>query len=394
MRNRKRIAVIIGTRPEAIKLAPVVLDLAEHADALVTRVILSGQHAHLVGPVLDLFDIEPHRDLEIMTHAQSLADLTARALHSLDGLLEDEQPDLILVQGDTTTVFAAALAAFYRGVPVGHVEAGLRTGDMRQPFPEEMNRRAAALVTDLHFAPTPRAKAALLSEGVRSESVFVTGNTVADALRLVLERAPGEPSVIPLGRTSRRLLSDLLDGDDFLLVEVHRRENIPEGVSAVCQAVHRAVADLGLQALVSVHPNPKVREIMLPALQAHDGVHLLEPMDYPTFVGLAARARVILTDSGGLQEEAPSFGTPVVVARNHTERPEASDAGLAKIAGADADALANAVAEFHSNPLPRPAPGETLPSPYGDGRAAARISQAVLNYFGEGERPADYAPPV
>jgi len=274
------------------------------------------------------------------------------------------------------------------------VEAGLRTGDMRQPFPEEMNRRAATLVTELHFAPTPRAKAALLSEGVAGERVFVTGNTVTDALRLVLERSPGEPSVIPLGRTSRRLLRDVLDGDDFLLVEVHRRENIPEGIAAVCQAIQASVADLGLQALVSVHPNPQVREIMLPALQAKDGVHLLEPMDYPTFVGLAARARVILTDSGGLQEEAPSFGTPVVVARNHTERPEATEAGLAKIAGTTAESLTRAVAEFHTYPLPRPEPGETLPSPYGDGYAAARISRAILNYFGEEERPADYEPPA
>jgi UDP-N-acetylglucosamine 2-epimerase (non-hydrolysing) len=388
--HRHRVLILIGTRPEAVKLAPVALELRDHPDLFDTRVVLSGQHAHLVRPVLEQFGLEADADLAVMTHSQSLSGLTARALEAVDGMLEQERPELLLVQGDTTTVFAGALAAFYRGIPVGHVEAGLRTGDLRQPFPEEFNRRAAAIVTQLHFAPTPRAQQTLLAEGVPAANVFITGNTVTDALRLTVATAKGEPEVTPLGRTEPRLLSGLVGTAGFVLVEVHRRENIPLGIAEVCEAVDHIVRAHGLHAVVSVHPNPKVREIVVPRLSSVDGVHLVEPTEYATFVQLVALARLALTDSGGLQEEAPSFGTPVVVARNHTERPEAVELGLSIVAGTQRDRLIAAADELLAREPARPAPGTTLPSPFGDGFAARRTREAIEHVLSDAARPADY----
>lgn len=390
MPDRRRVLVLIGTRPEAVKLAPVVLALGEGPRRLEARVALSGQHAHLVRPVLEHFGIEAHVDLAVGSHAQTLAGLTARALEAVDGLLERERPDALVVQGDTTTVFAGALAAFYRRVPVAHVEAGLRTGDLLQPFPEEFNRRAAAIVADLHLAPTPRARDALLAEGHSPSRIYVTGNTVTDALRLTVRQGGAEPTVVPLGREERQTLGETLGGGEFVLVEVHRRENLPHGIVEVAEAVAALCARTGLQALVSVHPNPEVREALVPRLSGAPGVHLVEPMDYPVFVRTVARARLVITDSGGLQEEAPSFGTPVVVARNHTERPEAAEAGLAVIAGTERQSLLEAADRMLARPLVRPAEGATLASPFGDGFASERIRDALEHALCGGPRPEDY----
>ncbi len=391
MTRRHRVLILIGTRPEAIKLAPVALELREHSTTFDTRVVLSGQHAHLVRPVLDHFGVEADADLAVMTHAQALGGLTARALEAIDGVLEQERPELLLVQGDTTTVFAGALAAFYRGVPVGHVEAGLRTGDLHQPFPEEFNRRAAAIVTQLHFAPTPRARQALLDERVPAESIYLTGNTVTDAVRLTVVRAEAEPEVTPLGRSEPRRLRELVGDGDFLLVEVHRRESIPQGIAEVCEAVDQVSRAHRVAVVISVHPNPRVREIVVPRLAGVANVHLVEPTDYPVFVQLVARARLALTDSGGLQEEAPSFGTPVVVARNQTERPEAVEQGLSIVAGTQRERLVAAVDELLGREPVRPEPGTTLPSPFGDGFTARRTREAIEHFLAGGPRPPDYA---
>lgn len=386
----RSVLVVIGTRPEAVKLAPVVRALADNGEPLRVQVALSGQHAHMVRPVLDLFGIEPDADLAIMTHGQSLCQITARALTALDHLLDEMAPDLVLVQGDTTTVLSGALAAFYKKIPVGHVEAGLRTGDLWQPFPEEMNRRATGIVTNLHFAPTMRAKEALLAEGIPQDGIYVTGNTVTDALRLVMAKEPEAPHVCLLGVDESLPVNCLTGGREYILMEVHRRESIPDGIRAACRVVRTTARERRWAALVSVHPNPAVRAIVVEELANVPEVSLLEPTDYQVFVPLAAAARLIVTDSGGLQEEAPSFGVPVVVARNRTERPEGVAGGVTFLGGLTEDSLLAAVAAALEKPFVRPEPGETFLSPYGDGRCSERIVRAILHFFGLGARPEDY----
>jgi UDP-N-acetylglucosamine 2-epimerase (non-hydrolysing) len=372
----KTVAVVIGTRPEAIKLAPVVVCLGKEP-AIRTVVCLSGQHRGMLGPVLDLFGIRPDVDLDLMRPGQSLAALTARGIEKLDGFLGETQPDLVLAQGDTTTVLCAALASFYRRVPFGHVEAGLRTGDLSAPWPEEANRVLATRLAALHFAPTAQARDNLLEEGVDPATVLVTGNTGIDALFLALDRK--RPAVGPWeGRGGR-----------IVLVTAHRRENFGPPLVAICQAV----ADLAGrfpsdQFVLPVHPNPNVGQDVRRILDnpadprlARRNVHLVEPLDYGRFVALMEACTLILTDSGGIQEEAPSLGKPVLVLRESTERPEAVAAGTVRLVGHDRARIVRDATTLLTDPdtLARMSRRQ---NPFGDGHAARRIVERCREFLG------------
>jgi UDP-N-acetylglucosamine 2-epimerase (non-hydrolysing) len=354
------VLAIFGTRPEAIKLAPVVRALAAEPD-LAVRVAVTGQHRELLDQVLAVFGIAPDHDLAVMVAGQSLPELTGRLLPRLDRVIASEAPAAVLVQGDTTTALVAALAAFYRRVPVGHVEAGLRTNDRHAPFPEEINRRLVSVLTTWHFAPTPGARDALLGEGIAAANVLVTGNTVIDALRHVL--ATTEPPLGTLPAPGRRLL----------LVTAHRRESFGPPLESLCRAIRR-IADRhpDLEVCYPVHPNPNVREPVHRILGAHPRVQLLEPLDYVAFAHLLARADIVLTDSGGIQEEGPALGKPVLVARDVTERPEAVAAGVAELVGTDEERIVTRVGRLLDDPAAYAAMARAV-SPYGDGRAGERI---------------------
>ena len=359
MSARRRIMVVIGTRPEAIKMAPLVLALREQPWADV-RVLATAQHRQMLDQVLDVFGIVPDIDLDIMQPGQALTTLTARLLLKLDDVLKDERPDIVLLQGDTTTVMSVALACFYHRIPIGHVEAGLRTGDLDNPFPEEMNRIVAGRLARWHFAPTATSRDNLLREGFAPEQVFVTGNTVIDALQQVAGRD------LDLG-------VDVDPDKRLVLVTAHRRENFGEPFRAICRAI-RELADTNPDTafLYPVHPNPNILEPARELLSGHPRITLCAPLDYLPFVAAMKRAHVILTDSGGVQEEAPALGKPVLVLRHETERPEAVDAGVVKLVGTDHGAI---VAE--TNRLLRDGAAWRAMargvSPYGDGRACARI---------------------
>ncbi|HET9949834.1 MAG TPA: UDP-N-acetylglucosamine 2-epimerase (non-hydrolyzing), partial [Longimicrobiales bacterium] len=328
-----RALIVIGTRPEAIKMAPVVDALRARAPDVETRVALTGQHTRLVDQVLEVFALEPDYDLGIMQEGQSLHDVMRLALAGLKGVLEDARPDVVLVEGDTATVFAGALAGFFERTKVGHVEAGLRTGDRWAPFPEEMLRRLTDVVADWHFAPTKRAVEALLAEGLPPEHVHLTGNTVVDALLAV--RAQARPVRDP---ALARVLSE--PGARVVLLTAHRRESFGRPLENVFAGV-RALADRApdVHVVYPVHPNPNVAGPARERLADHPRVHLTEPLDYPDLVTALERASLVLTDSGGIQEEAPTLGTPVLVLREKTERPEAVEAGVAERVGTDPDAL-------------------------------------------------------
>jgi UDP-N-acetylglucosamine 2-epimerase len=339
----KRLSFIFGTRPEAIKLYPVILAARRYGD-LETHVCATGQHRHMLDQVLTAFGIAPDVDLGLMQQDQTLAALTARAVTAIDGYLAQHQPDLVLVQGDTTTTFCATLASFYRHIPVAHVEAGLRTWNKASPFPEEVNRVLVSHVAELHFAPTAWAKSNLLREGVPEHRIFVTGNTVIDALRLVAERARRQTPDIP------GLPAELLDGArpaSIVLITGHRRENFGAGFRSICQAIADLASRFRDTAFVyPVHLNPNVRQPVFDMLSQHDNVYLLEPLSYLAFVALMDRSRIILTDSGGVQEEAPSLGKPVLVMRDTTERPEVVEAGLARLVGCAREAIVEGVSDL------------------------------------------------
>jgi UDP-N-acetylglucosamine 2-epimerase (non-hydrolysing) len=364
----------MGTRPEAIKMAPVVSELRRRADEFNSLVLTTAQHRHLLDQVLSDFSIRPDVDLNLMQHDQSLAGFASRALTALADKFEEMKPDAVLIQGDTTTVMMAALAAFYNNVAVGHVEAGLRSFDKRNPFPEEINRRVASCLVDMHFAPTERARRNLLNEGVPAESVFVTGNTIVDALRSISVEGAFQ--------------DERLNGIDFeasrvLLVTAHRRENHGAPLREICRGLEMLVNRFeDVELVYPVHPNPNVAGAVEESLGGIERVHLVEPVSYPDLLRLMSRCRLILTDSGGLQEEAPSFHKPVLILREVTERPEVVEAGAGKIVGTDAERIAREAGRLLSDRAAYRSMSE-VENPFGDGRAAERIVEAIRRRFRE-----------
>ena len=362
------ISIVLGTRPEAIKLAPVIQCFRRNT-RLDTQVILTGQHREMVAQVMDWFGLTAQFDLAIMQTQQTLTDITCRSLQGLQSLFEQIQPRLVLVQGDTTTAFAAALAAFYQQIPVGHVEAGLRTDDLFNPYPEEANRRLISQIAQLHFAPTVQSVENLKRSGIQ-QGIYHTGNTVIDALLSVADRSPDCP--IPgLDWSKYRVI----------LATVHRRENWGsplETIAASFLEILNACPDTAL--LLPLHRNPVVREPLQAALGHHPRVFLTDPLDYPALVGAIQRSTLLLTDSGGLQEEAPSLGKPVLVLRETTERPEAVIAGTAKLVGTDRSRIVAAAIDLLENPVSYSAMANAL-NPFGDGQASDRILQRVLKYL-------------
>ena len=371
-----KIAVIFGTRPEAIKLAPIILALRQDRQ-LVCRVCVTGQHRRMLDQVLEAFAIQPDADLDLMEPNQSLSRLTARAIEALDQYLHQEKPDLVLVQGDTTTVFCATLAAFYHKIPVGHVEAGLRTGDLNAPWPEEANRVLTTRLARLHFAPTTTSRDHLLNEGIPEERIFVTGNSVIDALLLARARVKAHPPAIP------GLPAGVWGQQPLVLITGHRRENFGGGFEAICQAIAELAERFPrVHWVFPVHLNPRVREPVDRILSAGNqgNIHLIEPLPYLPFVALMDRASIILTDSGGVQEEAPSLGKPVLVMRDTTERPEAIAAGTVLLVGADYDRIVGAASRLLTDPTAHQAMARAI-NPYGDGQATGRILAACRSYL-------------
>jgi UDP-N-acetylglucosamine 2-epimerase (non-hydrolysing) len=369
MTNKKRVCIILGTRPEAIKLAPVI-QVFQKSSAFESQVILTGQHREMVEQVMQLFNIKADYNLEIMQVQQSLNDITCRSLQGLEALFKEKKPDLVVVQGDTTTAFAAALAAFYQKIPIGHVEAGLRTDDIFNPYPEEANRRLISQITQLHFAPTPWAVENLHRSGVLGE-IHMTGNTVIDAL-------------LNVAATQAVCNVPGLDWDSYrvLLATVHRRENWGEPLLAIAQGFLQILDKFPDTAmLLPLHRNPTVRIPLQELLGNHPRIFLTEPLDYGELVGAIGRSHLLLTDSGGLQEEAPSLGKPVLVLRDTTERPEAVAAGTAKLVGTTSENIFAAAAELLSDPDAYEAMANAI-NPFGDGHAAERILQIVQNYLG------------
>lgn len=386
MKN-KTISVIFGTRPEAIKLAPVILALKKKR-GIRCQVCVTAQHRQMLDQVLDIFGITPDVDLNLMKRNQTLAGLTSRAITAVDGYLSREKPDLVLVQGDTTTVFAASLAAFYQHIPVGHVEAGLRTGNLQSPWPEELNRVLTTRMAGLHFAPTQNNRKNLIKEGILSKDIVVTGNTVIDALFIALAKVKKKPPRIPgLPSALQSEISNLKSEIKMVLITGHRRENLGEGFENICHAIAQLARQFPETHFVyPVHLNPRVREPVMRILGAASSravlpnVHLIEPLDYLSFVALMNRATLILTDSGGVQEEAPSLGKPVIVMRDTTERPEAVKAGTVKVVGADTRNIVKGVSQL----LTRPALFKTMSAshnPYGDGHATERIVSACRAFL-------------
>ena len=370
----RKIMLVFGTRPEAIKMAPVVDAIKLHPD-LQPLVVVTAQHREMLDQVLSLFEIVPDYDLNIMQPGQSLPDITARILTQLHPIMMEEQPDMALVHGDTSTTLAAALSAFYARVNVGHVEAGLRTGNMKAPWPEEMNRRLTAPLSDIHFAPTQLAKRNLLNESTSEESIYVTGNTVIDALLTVSEKL----------NTSKELQEQMSARFPFLdsskrmiLVTGHRRENFGDGFIRICNAIAEIASRDDIQIVYPVHLNPNVQKPVLDILADFSNVHLIDPQDYLPFVYLMTKSHLILTDSGGVQEEAPSLGKPVLVMRDTTERPEAVSAGTVKLVGTDQSMIVSSINELLDDETSYSIMSEAH-NPYGDGKASERIAQ-VLAY--------------
>lgn len=382
--RRKKILVFMGTRPEAIKLAPVVRVLRESDDFSCT-VVATGQHREMFRQVTEQFGVQVDADLEVMRPNQSLAGLTARLMDAIDPCLERLQPDMALVQGDTTTVLVAALACFYRRIPIGHVEAGLRTGNIWSPFPEEVNRRLATPIVSLHFAPTESARQALLREGVDPERIAVTGNTVIDALLSEVRLQERDPTV---ARQMDEELGGLLGADwasrPMVLITGHRRENFGDGIEQICEAILRLAGLFPDHRFVyPVHLNPNVKTAVEKLLGGRENVALIPPQGYRSFVALMRHCRIVLTDSGGVQEEAPSLGKPVLVMRDTTERPEGVLAGTALLTGPKAGAIVDHAARLLSDEAAYRKMA-TAKNPYGDGTASVRILESIRRYFGVG----------
>ena len=378
-----KVMTVFGTRPEAIKMAPVVLELKKHQDEIETVVAVTAQHRQMLDQVLHLFKIKPDYDLDIMSQGQTLYDITSRAMNGLKEVLEKEKPDLVLVHGDTTTTFAGALASYYSQTAVGHVEAGLRTGDIYSPFPEEMNRKLTGAIASFHFAPTETAKANLLREGVDPEKIYVTGNTVIDALMKTV-------------RSDYEFDDEKLRQIDFehhrvILLTTHRRENLGEPMRHIYKALRSVVQETpDAEIVFPVHRNPLVRQVVNEELAGVDRIHLIEPLDYEPFANLMSRSYLVLTDSGGIQEEAPSLGKPVLVLRNTTERPEAVKAGTVSLIGTNVDVIYETTRRLLTDKKAYEAMSNAV-NPYGDGRASERIVQAMRYVYNKcSERPEEF----
>jgi UDP-N-acetylglucosamine 2-epimerase (non-hydrolysing) len=370
--KRLRVGVVFGTRPEAIKLAPVISELKQRTTQFEPFLISTAQHRSMLDQVMNVFGITPDVDLDLMQPNQTLNSLTCRVLQSMDSVLLQNSLDALVVQGDTTTASAAALAAFYRRIPVAHVEAGLRSRDIANPFPEEVNRRLAAVVTSLHCAPTSIARDNLRSEGIPAKQIVTTGNTVVDAVKMLVDMRMADqplPAEVPD------------DGSRVLLITSHRRESWGTELENICDAIRDLVTSLyDVRAIYPVHMNPNVRSTVMSRLGKLDRVHLIEPVDYFGFLSLLRRCYLVLTDSGGVQEEAPTFGKPVLVLRKVTERPEASMMGLARIVGTTREAIVREASDILSSSVVYRTMSEGM-NPYGDGRASARIAESLWRWM-------------
>ncbi|MCK2002209.1 UDP-N-acetylglucosamine 2-epimerase (non-hydrolyzing) [[Brevibacterium] frigoritolerans] len=369
-----KVMTIFGTRPEAVKMAPLVLEFQKHPEYFKPIVAVTAQHRQMLDQVLELFSIQPDYDLDIMKERQTLADITTRALNGLDSVMKEAKPDIVLVHGDTTTTFVASLAAFYNQVVIGHVEAGLRTWNKYSPYPEEMNRQLTGTMADLHFAPTSKAEENLLNEN-KKDNIFVTGNTATDALKTTVRSTYSHPVLNGLGE------------DRLILLTAHRRENLGEPMRNIFRAVKRIIVEHDdVQVVYPVHLNPLVQELANEVLGDDPRVHLIEPLDVLDFHNFASRAYLILTDSGGIQEEAPSLGVPVLVLRDTTERPEGIAAGTLRLAGTDEQTIYDLAHELLTNQEVHEKMSKAS-NPYGDGNASVRIAEAIRYYFKQVDLP-------
>ena len=369
MTERLKVMTIFGTRPEAIKMAPLVLELQKHPEKIESIVTVTAQHRQMLDQVLSIFGITPDFDLNIMKDRQTLIDITTRGLEGLDKVMKEAKPDIVLVHGDTTTTFIASLAAFYNQIPVGHVEAGLRTWDKYSPYPEEMNRQLTGVMADLHFSPTAKSATNLQKENKEESRIYITGNTAIDALKTTVKETYSHPVLEKLGN------------DRLVLMTAHRRENLGEPMRNMFRAIKRLVdKHEDVQVVYPVHMNPVVRETANDILGDHGRIHLIEPLDVIDFHNVAARSYLMLTDSGGVQEEAPSLGVPVLVLRDTTERPEGIEAGTLKLAGTDEETIFSLADELLSDKEAHDKMSKAS-NPYGDGRASERIVEAILKHF-------------
>lgn len=369
----KKVLTVFGTRPEAIKMAPLVKQL-EQAEHLEAKVCVTAQHREMLDQVLGLFEIKPDYDLDIMGKGQDLYDITSKILLGLREVLGEFKPDVVLVHGDTSTTFAASLAAYYEQIEVGHVEAGLRTGNIYSPWPEEMNRKLTGSIAQYHFAPTEKSKQNLLNEGISAERIFVTGNTVIDALHWVTEKLEIDSSLRTEASKSFQFLDET---KKLILVTGHRRESFGGGFERICEAIKQIAEKYpSSQIVYPVHLNPNVQEPVNRLLHGLDNVYLIEPQDYLPFVYLMSRAYLILTDSGGVQEEAPSLGKPVLVMRENTERPEAVEAGTVRLVGTDSHRIFKAVSALMQSSVSYQDMARSI-NPYGDGHACPRVISAL-----------------
>ena len=374
-----KVMVVFGTRPEAIKMAPLILQLKKQSEKFETMTVVTAQHRQMLDQVLQTFNIEPDIDLDIMIKQQTLTDITVKILAKLDKLLKEMKPDIILVHGDTTTTFATSLAAFYNQVRIGHVEAGLRTWEKYSPFPEEMNRQMTDAVTDLYFAPTMQSKENLIKENHDEKTIFVTGNTAIDALKLTVQE-----------NYHHDVLEQIPSNHRLILVTMHRRENQGEPMRRVFRTLRQVVeAHDDVEVIYPVHLSPAVQEAAKEILSNHPQIHLIEPLDVVDFHNIAARSYFIMSDSGGVQEEAPSLGKPVLVLRDTTERPEGVTAGTLKLVGTESENIREAMETLLTDETVYHQMSQAS-NPYGDGRTSERIVEAIAHYFGRAERPENF----
>lgn len=372
--DKVKVMTIFGTRPEAIKMAPLVKELEKHPEKIESIVAVTAQHRQMLDQVLEIFEIQPDYDLNIMKDRQTLTGVTVRALEGLDDVMKKVKPDLVLVHGDTTTTFVASLAAFYNQIAVGHVEAGLRTWNKYSPFPEEMNRQLTGVIADLHFSPTKKSRQNLVKENKSEKNIYITGNTAIDALKTTVQDNYEHEVLQKVGN------------DRLILLTAHRRENLGEPMRNMFRAIKRLVEEHDdVQLVYPVHLNPAVREVAFELLGNHKRIHLIDPLDVFDFHNFASRSYLILTDSGGVQEEAPSLGVPVLVLRDTTERPEGVEAGTLKLAGTNEETIYSLAKELLTNEVEYEKMAKAS-NPYGDGRASKRIVDAILYYFEKSDK--------